>query len=289
MADSPDIHFLAVDGGGTRCRMALSMGDQVHVVETGSANVSSDFDAAVGELHNGLKQLSQASGLADLSNVPGYFGLAGVTGSAIADRLAAVVPLHRIRIEDDRPAALRGALGTQDGVLAHCGTGSFLCAQIAGNTRQIGGWGPVLGDEASAFWVGRMALNLTLAAVDGLHPHSALSQAILDRFNTAADIVAFAGQATQKEMGEVATYVTTAPQDDPLAGAIMQRASAYVYDAASWLGWTEGMALCLSGGIGPTYAPYLPEPAQATLVDPLGSPLDGALDLARGFAQEELA
>ena len=51
---------IAVDGGGTRCRLVLDRGPGPAggrvSVETGPANVTSDFDAALGEIRRGLDQ-----------------------------------------------------------------------------------------------------------------------------------------------------------------------------------------------------------------------------------------
>ena len=39
--------ILAVDGGGSTCRVALDHAGSRHVVSLGAANVTSDFDGAV--------------------------------------------------------------------------------------------------------------------------------------------------------------------------------------------------------------------------------------------------
>ena len=46
------------------------------------------------------------------------------------------------------------------------------------------------------------------------------------------------------------------------------------------------MALCLTGGIAPHFAPFLPHDLRASVVAPDGAPLAGALALAREFAEE---
>ena len=44
--------------------------------------------------------------------------------------------------------------------------------------------------------------------------------------------------------------------------------------------------ICLTGGISPYYAPYLPEEMQAAVAEPAAEPLIGAVALARAFAEE---
>lgn len=46
------------------------------------------------------------------------------------------------------------------------------------------------------------------------------------------------------------------------------------------MGWRPGLALCLTGGIGPHYQRFLPQEMQAALRPPAGDPLSGALALA---------
>lgn len=277
---SPSLH-LAVDGGGTRSRLALSDGLTVHVVEGGPANVSSDFDDAIERLRTGLDQLAEVAGLMPeaLAQIPAYLGLAGVTGPEMAARVAAALPLTHAIVEEDRMAALEGALGPGPGAIAHCGTGSFLGLRADGAVRFTGGLGPVLGDEASAHWVGRHALARCAEA------DSPFARAMQDRFDGVAGIIAFAGGADQAAMGALAPEVThAAATGDAVASSVMQDGADYIAQELTRMGWTPKMSLCLTGGIGPEFAPWLPKQMQTALMPPRDEPLAGALALARRFA-----
>ena len=289
MMDTLETSVLALDGGGTRCRLALSRGSEVIMAETGPANISTDFAGAVAQVVDGLARLSSATGqsAAALANCPIYIGIAGVTGVEIAERFAAALPFRKARVTDDRPTALRGALGPRDGVIAHCGTGSFFAAQIDGNTRFAGGWGAVLGDPASAQWVGRRALACTLEEVDGLRAVSALGTQMLERFGGSAGIVAFAGAAKPVDFGRLAPVVTDfAAADDPLAQAVLAQAGEEIAATLRRIGWRTALPLCLTGGIAPEFHPWLPTEMQEACVAPVGTPLDGAIALAHDFARE---
>ena len=285
---NPD-QILAIDGGGTRCRLALQQGAEVIRIETGPANVCSNFDLTVAQIQLGLEQLAAKSGLSPiaLAETPAYLGLAGMVSPEIAARLRQALPLSRSRIEDDRPAALRGALGAANGAIAHCGTGSFLASQINLQQRIIGGWGPQLGDEASAQWLGRLALARTLDVVDGLADPSRLSAAILAHLPGSAQIVAFAASASPMEIGRFAKEVTKhADSGDKLAIDLMRRGAGYIAETLTKIGWQPGLRLCLTGGLAPQYRRYLPQPMQQELCQPKGDPLTGALALARDFAAQ---
>lgn len=280
-----DPWVVAVDGGGTRCRIACQWDGQVVSVETGAANVSTDFDGGIAAVLDGVEALRAKTGH-DLTACPAFVGLAGVISPQIARRVADALPFRQARVEEDRLAAVRGALGEGDGALAHCGTGSFFAMQRAGNAVFVGGWGPVLGDEASAQWVGRTALAATLASVDGLRAASDLTAGFLARLGGAPGVVAYAGDADGEAFGALAPAVTSAAEaGDPVALDVMGRAAADIARALRHLGWTPGMALCLTGGIGPVYAPYLPADMRAAVAAPKGTPLEGALALASDFAR----
>ncbi len=78
-----------------------------------------------------------------------------------ARRLRALAP--RARVISDAEAAYVAALGTRPGVLLLAGTGSMALGRDAtGRWARAGGLGPLLGDEGSAFWVGREWLRATM-------------------------------------------------------------------------------------------------------------------------------
>lgn len=289
MLDVTPDSVIAVDGGGTRCRIAVATSADIRVVEVGTANISTDFDAAVAEITFGLKRLAKEAGVNgdQLNSLPAYLGIAGTTGPALAGKLAQALPLDHAMIEDDRPSALVGALGTRDGAIAHCGTGSFLGASMSGSTRFAGGWGPVLGDEASAQWVGRKSLAATLDALDDLVPRTPLADEMLNHFGSSEAIVAFAAKASPADFGLLAQRTTKAAKDgDTLAISILSEAADHITWALPKLGWIPGMVLCLTGGIGPVYGHYLPAALQSSLADPAGTPLDGAIALAQKFCRD---
>jgi glucosamine kinase len=218
---------------------------------------------------------------------PAFVGLAGVTGPVIAERLRDALPFRHVRVADDRIAGVRGALGRRDGVVAHCGTGSFFASQRGGAIRLSGGWGPVLGDEASAQWVGRTALGLALKAEDGRLAPSSMTARILADFGDAAGVVRFAGTAGPSDLGALAPLVTEYAQSgDTVAELILRQAAEDIADALRHLGWRPGEAVCLTGGIGPNFRRYLADDLRACLSAPEGEPIDGALSLARDFARE---
>ncbi|MCY4260031.1 MAG: ATPase [Rhodobacteraceae bacterium] len=286
-ADAPT--FLAIDGGGTCCRFVLIHAGRHFEESGGSANPSTDFAATAALIIQRLGRVAAQAGLTEneMSAIPSFVGLAGLTGPRIRDRLRGALPLQHARLVDDRPACVQGALGTDDGYVANCGTGSFFAVQSNGRQRFVGGWGPVLGDEASAQWMGRSALSAAACSVDGIIPTSPLVREILARFDDAEGIVEFAGRATPADRGAIAPAVTRwAAADDPLARHLLEAGAHHVTETLRHLGWQPGSRICLVGGLAPHYAALLPDDMQRSIMQPRGRSIDGALALARNHALE---
>lgn len=74
----------------------------------------------------------------------------------------------RVEVLSDAQAALLGALGAErPGLLVLAGTGSIVIGRDArGGWARAGGLGPLLGDEGSAFWIGRAWLRATTRGED---------------------------------------------------------------------------------------------------------------------------
>jgi len=71
----------------------------------------------------------------------------------------------RVEVISDAEAALLAAHGGRPGVLVLAGTGSIVLGRDgAGRLARAGGLGPLIGDEGSAFWLGREWLRRTPAA-----------------------------------------------------------------------------------------------------------------------------
>lgn len=274
--------FLGVDGGGTGCRVALwnAGGTLLARADGGPANVSSDFDGACGHILAAIAEVEAVAGQS-VTRAVAHLGLAGVMSPKTGAAVAARMPMVRCRVTDDRPTTIAGALGGADGAVLAVGTGSFVGVQRDGQVRAVGGWGFQVSDNASAAWIGRAGLAATLDAVDGLAPHGAMAQALLQRFGGDPNaIVAFAAVARPVEYGALAPLVLGAG-DDPAALAILGQGAEWLDRALHALDHDDTLPLCLIGGLGPRYRAALDRPGRR-FVAPKGTALDGALVLARG-------
>jgi len=278
--------YVGVDGGGTGCRAVIATASRVLGEAIGGpANATSDQDGAIRSVLEALNSASVTAGVHDLGNACAHIGLAGVLGAKQADTFREAMPFHTVAVTDDRPTTLAGALGQNDGIVAAIGTGSFVGSKRGANFRFIGGWGLVLGDEASAAWLGRSALSETLLACDGMQSSTDLTDAVLDRFGKdPSALVDFASTAIPAEFGSLAPCVTdSAKAGDAIATRLMKDGGFYIELAFANLKPKPEEPFCLTGGLGPSYTPYLSPTAQEWLRPAKGSALDGALSLARAI------
>jgi N-acetylglucosamine kinase-like BadF-type ATPase len=103
----------------------------------------------------------------------------------------------------DAVAAWAAASGIAAGVaaVAHVGSAAFGMGPDA-STWHVGGWGPVLDDEGSGFWLGDAAIRAVLHDRDGSGPETALSD-VVPQFFSLPDIEAVAYSVYKKSLTNV--------------------------------------------------------------------------------------
>ncbi|MBI6629772.1 BadF/BadG/BcrA/BcrD ATPase family protein [Pontibaca salina] len=278
--------LIGVDGGGSGCRVALAdgQGRVLAQAEGGPANISGDSGLAVANIRAALDQAAQNAGVAGdvLRRAHAHMGLAGVKSPEDAAQIAARFDFARCIVTEDRPTVLAGALAGEDGVVLAIGTGSFIARAQGDRTRFVGGWGFVAGDQASGAWLGRGALEQTLLAADGLRAHTALTRALLKRFD--GDPLAIMRMSLDAPPADFAALapdvVAAALEGDTMGRQLMEQGADYICRAMTALGREDEQAVCAFGGIAEHYAEFLPAPVRACLIEPKGNALDGALYLA---------
>lgn len=288
MSDRPR-HLLAIDGGGTSCRGRLVVAGQGAVEEMGGPANISDFEPALARISALIGALYEKAGIGAgaVAETAAHLGLAGVIDEAGAKAVAARMSFARVAVTSDQPTMIVGALGGCDGAVAAIGTGSFVGVQSGASVRVLGGWGLAIGDQASGAWLGRELLKRAILAGDGIETTTPLAAKMLDRFGGVAGITRFSLTARPADYGSLAPEVVQAASGgDPLAAQLMAAGGQYIMAALRALGWHAGERLCLSGGLGPAYAGWLPPATVAGLAKPDGTALDGALILAQRLSEE---
>jgi N-acetylglucosamine kinase-like BadF-type ATPase len=92
----------------------------------------------------------------------------------------------RALVVNDALIALVAAAGDAPGVVIIAGTGAIVYGRnAAGEAARAGGWGHMIGDEGSGYWIGREALSAVMRAADGRGPQTSLRDEILAHFDVA--------------------------------------------------------------------------------------------------------
>lgn len=288
--------FLAVDGGGTRCRARLSdaSGARLGEASAGPANIRSGLkDAFASVFEATLACLEQARLTADdLPRITACLALAGATEPA---ELAAAT-MHqqafgKAILTSDAHAACVGAHGGHDGAVVIAGTGSIGWAVLRGRQHRVGGWGPEISDEGSGAWLGRETLRRVLAAHDGRAASSALLRNVFERFGSDPHaIVSWVARATPRDLGALAPIVVEhAARDDETAIDLLRIGAAHLDAIAARLVALGAPRLALVGGLAPHIESWLSASTRERLVAPGGDALDGALQIAHDAVQSAAA
>lgn len=287
MDDSLQNLIIGVDGGGTGCRVAIgTFADGVIArAEGGRANVTSDPKLAIGNIIKTVEvaAINGAIDVGRLRTATVHLGLAGVMTAQDAQMVAAAVPYQDVTVTDDRPTALAGAFGGQDGFLLSVGTGTIAAGRKDGAYRSVGGWGFYVGDQASGAWLGKKCLRQVLLCHDGIAQHSDLTRALFAKFSGDPNaVVAFSMSAKPGDYGAFAPEVVEwAQAGDPMGKKIIKKGAAHLLRCLQAMQFNAGDPLCLTGGVGPHYANYLPDDVTAGLTQRQGNALDGSFSLAR--------
>ncbi len=180
-------YTLGLDGGGTRTRAVLiGRGGREYARATGGpSNVHTvGLTATEAALREAIAAVLQAAGIRIDRVTQIGLGMAGVARPddwaavrAIVDRLGR---FDHVLLTHDAEAALVGGIGRRDGAVLIAGTGAIAYGVNArGASRRADGWGPLLGDSGSAYWIGHQGLRAVARALDGRGPTTALRTDLL--------------------------------------------------------------------------------------------------------------
>ena len=277
---------IGIDGGGTSCRAAVAdrSGKRLGNGRAGAANIMSDPENALANIIASAGAALEDAGLpaSALAGATAVLGVAGANVGSYGAHIAASLPFAVGRVVTDQTIALHGALGDADGIVGTIGTGSVYGRRRDGAVREIGGWGFIVGDQASGARLGRDLLEASLLAHDGVRPSSAATERVMSEFSgDPQQVVEFAHGAKPKDFGRFAPYVFEyAEAGDPVALPIVAAAARAIDDSIAALFWRQCPTICLLGGLGPLYRKWLSADHQALLAGPRGDALEGALSLS---------
>ena len=178
--------FLGFDGGGTKtdCVLLDATGSIVGQGRGGPANpLRSGYDQTFTSLREAAEQAIAAAKIRSTEVTDVCAGLAGAGRKSVIRRvmvfLAQEFPAAFAQVATDYEVALEAAAGSGPGIVLIAGTGSAAFGRNAsGETARAGGYGPWIGDEGSAFEIGRRAVSAVARARDSDAPATILTAMI---------------------------------------------------------------------------------------------------------------
>jgi N-acetylglucosamine kinase-like BadF-type ATPase len=97
-----------------------------------------------------------------------------------------IVPRARVLVVNDALIALAAGARNKPGIVIISGTGSIVYGRNARDeAARAGGWGHMIGDEGSGYWIGREALAAVMRYCDGRGRATTLIDDVLRHFNVA--------------------------------------------------------------------------------------------------------
>jgi N-acetylglucosamine kinase len=199
---------LGVDGGGTKtdCVLMDESGKILARSQAGPSNpLRVGFGAAISSIREAARQaLAQAALPAGATVAAVCAGLAGAGPPESAEKIYALLAAEflesKLQVCTDLDLAL-AATGDGPVIVLLAGTGSFAVGRnAAGETARAGGYGSQIGDEGSAYDIGRRAVLTAMHENDRTGADSLLGQRLLRELGCAnwSDVKARAQAASDE-------------------------------------------------------------------------------------------
>jgi N-acetylglucosamine kinase len=263
------MHVLGIDGGGTKTHAAI-VDENGRLCGTGIA-VPSNYDdvgktIAQANISSAVETARRQAGLAEHQFDAVFMGMAGVvspTDRAVIHEIAIALDLaniDRLGVDHDCRIALAGALSKRPGIVQIAGTGSATYGRnAAGEYWRSGGWGGLLGDEGSSYWLGLQAMKAAVRNYDGRSNQTALIEPLMSHLQLAHmnDIIHRVHQSGLSKLNIAALaplVIDAAHAGDKIANQILDRGiqhlASCVEAVASHLGFVDtALELAVVGGL----------------------------------------
>jgi glucosamine kinase len=239
---------LGIDAGGTKTHCLL-VGDDGEVLAESRgprANLSTAGELAVEKTL--YEVIDTAVGDRRASVVAIGLGMAGVdrpTDARIVREILDRLGFKRVPtvVANDALVALMAGSATGPALMVLSGTGAIALGRNADNeAARSAGWGYILADEGSGFWIGRRALTAVMREYDGRGPATSLTPAVLTALDAQhptdvirfvygnhvplakiADIARLVGMACEEGDGVAMRIIDEAAEELVLAGSAVVR------------------------------------------------------------------
>jgi N-acetylglucosamine kinase len=237
------MHVLGIDVGGSKtiCLLADEAGRIVASAREEGANLQGAGALALEKVLHSVMETTIAD--RDVRPSAICLGIAGVDRAAdeavVYSIMQRIGYQARILVVNDALIALQAGVGDRPGIVIVSGTGSIAYGRNTANeAARAGGWGYVLGDEGSGYWIGRLALRAVVRHADGRGRPTSLTGKLLGHFHAerAAELIheIYHDKVGPRAVASLAKYVQEArTEGDAVAIAILNQAADELMTAAA--------------------------------------------------------
>ncbi len=217
---------LAIDAGQTGIKVRLRAGDRT--LERTYPGVLT-HQPVLPQIAAVAEDVAVVSGTTIDVLAAGVSGLTDVDADprALMALLGPARPRRAILAHDSTTSFL-GALGDRPGAVVAAGTGVVTLAVGPRSVARVDGWGNIMGDSGSGYWIGRHALEAVMRTFDGRGPETALTELVQEVWPELPQAY-ISLQGADNRVSIVASFARavadTAAADDPVALSITRRAA----------------------------------------------------------------
>ena len=167
--------YIGIDGGGTKTKFALMDENEklIGTVEKGTCHFNQvGLQGMKNILSDGINELLKSYNVKFEEIKRACLGLAGYGSvESISNEINKVIKEvfkdTEVLLFNDVHIAHAGALSGKNGIVIIAGTGSIGYSVINNVTKRVGGWGYIIGDEGSAYWIGKKGIEYFSKEADG--------------------------------------------------------------------------------------------------------------------------
>jgi N-acetylglucosamine kinase-like BadF-type ATPase len=263
------VTYLCVDGGQTKTAVVLfeDNGVQIHTWQTRPLTTPSRPGAAdnlrlmVRDLAEELRRRLASSGSAlpkvACFSLTGFLEGDDLMPSIVREETRTALPeTEKIHTVPDYVGNWAAATRGEPGIVVISGGGAVAYGRIAsGDSLRVGGWGHLLGDEGSGYWIGLEAIKATLRSWAGIIPKTALEAHVMETLGAEDDRQVlsrvYSGSFSEAEIAGLVLLVASLASDgDESSDRIIEEAAYYLASMAEAVQKRLGqLPIYLSGGV----------------------------------------
>lgn len=296
--------YLGVDGGGTKTAFLLDVDGKrfeskqitIHPKQVTKQQFFEIMKLGVGDVCR-KAGIDPEEILYTFVAAPGY-GQYPDTEAYIDEGIREAIDSDRFTVANDCVNGWAGSLNAKPGINLVLGTGQIgYGVDEEGNSMRSGGWGPLLGDEASGYYIGLKLLNHFTKMSDGRSDKTILYDIVREKLDLKEDMEII-DKAEKMKRDEIASlsriFAEALDKEDPyckeLLEEISKEAAAVIDSIIKGLNFKEEVKVSYSGGVfnlGDRLIKRIEEKSKnkIKIEKPYTDPSEGALILAKSYSK----